>query len=74
MWYEAPEQRLNFIRQRQGEMMADAADDKSGRPQRQVGNRIAGFSGLQIHLGTILIAVGHTLREEDALRHHSVHS
>ena len=74
MWHEDPEQRLSFIRQRQSEFMTDAADDRSGRPQRHAGNRIAGFSGLQIHLGGLLIAVGRTLREEDALRHHSVHS
>jgi hypothetical protein len=54
--------------------MTDAADEKSSRARRRVRDRIAGFSGLQIHVGTILIAVGRTLCEEDALRHHSVHS
>ena len=74
MWHESPEQRLMLIRQRQCELMTDAADEKSSRARRRVRDRIAGFSGLQIHVGTILIAVGRTLCEEDALRHHSVHS
>jgi hypothetical protein len=64
MWREMPEQRLTYVRQRQSELIAEAAADRSGgRPTHSE----HGFTGLHLRLGRLLIVIGRSLYEEDAL-------
>jgi hypothetical protein len=67
-----PEQRLDYIKRRQAELIAQAA---AGRLiARRTAHHDHRFTGLRIRLGGILIMIGRTLCEEDALRHDPAHS
>ncbi len=61
---EMPEQRLAYIKQRHADLMAEAAANRSAAGRRFDTERR--FTGLHVHLGTLLIVIGRTLREEDA--------
>jgi hypothetical protein len=63
---ELTELRLADIKRRQAEFAAEAASIRLvDRRRRDAG---AGFSGLRIRLGSLLIVIGRTLCEEDALK------
>lgn len=67
MWPDMPDQRLDYIKRRQTELMAQAA---AGRLiARGTAHRDHRFTGLRIRFGSLLIMIGRTLCEEDALRH-----
>jgi hypothetical protein len=74
MWHETPEQQLLYIRQQQAAGLRMAATDRSGPERRGKTRHGAGFTGLRIRLGTLLIVVGRTLCDEEALRHDAAHS
>lgn len=65
MWYQPPEQVLLMVRRRQAEVRANALEarhaSRSEGPKRALGR----VSGLQVHLGRLLIVVGRTLREDE---------
>jgi hypothetical protein len=76
MWREMPDQQLEYINQRHAELTAEAASDRfAARPAatRTVhGER--GFTGLHVHLGTLLIVIGRSLRDDEPLRHDAARS
>ena len=56
MWPETPEQRLEYIKERQADLAAEAASNRSaGRRPAEDGRR---FTGLRIQVGRTLIMVG----------------
>jgi hypothetical protein len=60
MWPDSPEQRLMIVKQRQAELRAEAAANRSARrvaPDRS-------FSGLRLHVGSLIIVVGRTLSDD----------
>jgi hypothetical protein len=72
MFREMPERRLMYVKERQADFIAEAAANRSaGRPKGRTECR---FTGLHVHLGTLLIVVGRTLREEDARCPDPIHS
>ena len=71
MWREMPEQQLAYINQRNAELIAEAASSRSAR--RKIVHCESRFTGLHLHLGTLLIVIGHTLGD-DELRHDAAHS
>ncbi|MGA2512716.1 MAG: hypothetical protein ABSG37_03755 [Candidatus Limnocylindrales bacterium] len=72
MFHEIPEQRLVYIKERHADLITEAAAIRSAaRPRGRAERR---FTGLHLHIGRILIVVGRTLREEDALRPDPIHS
>ena len=76
MWHEMPDQQLEYINQRNAELIAEAAsariDHRSSTCETVHGER--GFTGLHLHLGTLMIVIGRSLCEEDVLRHRTAHS
>jgi hypothetical protein len=65
MWPEFPEQRLMIVNQRQAELRAEAAANRSaGRnaPDRS-------FSGLRIRFGSLIIVVGRTFADDKPSPH-----
>ena len=74
MLLETPEMRLLYIKQRQAELMSAAASDRPVPSRQRRQGRNAGFIGLRIRLGSLLIAIGRTLCDEDALRRDAAHS
>jgi hypothetical protein len=71
MWHETPEQRLLYISQQHTDLPTAGADS-AGTSKHNHSH--AGFTGLRIRLGTLLIVVGRTLCEDEALRHDAAHS
>jgi hypothetical protein len=67
MWPDTPEQRLDYIKRRQAELIAEAAASRS--VARRTAHHDHRFTGLRIRFGSLLIMIGRTLCEEDALRH-----
>lgn len=60
MWPDTPEQRLMIANQRQAELRAEAATNRSaGRSAPD-----PTFSGLRIHVGSLIIVVGRTFADE----------
>jgi len=60
MWPDSPEQRLMIVKQRQAELRAEAAANRSARrvaPDRS-------FSGLRLRVGSLIIVVGRTLSDD----------
>jgi hypothetical protein len=56
MWPETPEQRLRYIKQRQSDLAAEAASNRTAdRRPAEDGRR---FTGLRIQIGRTLIMVG----------------
>jgi hypothetical protein len=74
MWHETPEQQLMYINQQHSDSISIAEGSRSFRLRRRAVEAGEGFVGLRIHLGTLLIVIGRTLCEEDALRHNAAHS
>ena len=74
MWHESPEQQLMYINQQHSDSIWMAEGSRTSRLRQRAGEARDGFVGLRIQLGTLFIVVGRTLREEDALRHHTAHS
>ena len=66
MWPDMPDQRLDYIKRRQAEIIAQAAASRSIARRPAHHHR---FVGLRVRLGSALIMVGRTLCEEEALRH-----
>jgi hypothetical protein len=65
MWYQRPpEERQAVVRARQAEMRADASYVRQ-TTQPTESRRVGRVSGLQLHLGRLLIVVGRSLREEE---------
>jgi hypothetical protein len=65
MWPDSPEQRLMIVKQRQAELRAEAAANRSARrvaPDRS-------FSGLRLHVGSLIIVVGRTLSDDNPAPH-----
>jgi len=67
MWPQMPDQQLNYIKRRQAELIAEAAASRSAA--RRTDHHDHRFTGLRIRFGGLLIMIGRTLCEEDALRH-----
>jgi hypothetical protein len=61
MWHDGFEQRMTIVNQRQSELRAEAESNRAIR-RRTVGTDR--FSGLQIHLGSLLIVVGRTFADD----------
>jgi hypothetical protein len=60
MWPDSPDQRLMIVKQRQAELRAEAAANRSAlrfAPDRS-------FSGLRLHVGSLIIVVGRTLSDD----------
>jgi hypothetical protein len=76
MWHEMPDQQLEYINQRNAELIAEAASDRIAHRSstRETVHGERGFTGLHLHLGTLMIVIGRSLCEEDVLRHHTAHS
>jgi hypothetical protein len=72
MLNQFPDQRLEYINRRHSDQMAQAAAERRAGHRTVHGER--SFSGLHIHFGTLMIVIGRSLREEDALRHDAAHS
>jgi hypothetical protein len=72
MWPDMPDQRLDYIKRRQTELIAQAA--ASRLIARRAAHRDHRFTGLRIRFGSLLIMIGRTLCEEDVLRHDPAHS
>lgn len=71
MWSETPEQRLGYMNKRNSDLIAEAASAHlAARPKKARRN----FTGVHLHLGTLLIIVGRTLCEEEILRHNPARS
>ena len=65
MWPDIPEQRLLIVKQRQAELRDEAAANRSARkfaPDRS-------FSGLRLHVGSLIIVVGRTLSDDNPSPH-----
>jgi hypothetical protein len=71
MWHELPEQRLAYIHQRQAELIAEAASNRLA-PRRKAAVR--NFSGIHLQFGDLLIVIGRTLCEDEALRRDAARS
>jgi hypothetical protein len=56
MWLETPEQRLNYIKQRQSDLAAEAIVDRSS--DLRGSDDVRRFTGLRIQFGRVLIMVG----------------
>lgn len=65
MWRDMPEHRLTYIQQRQSGLISEAAANRSAARRTTGGERR--FTGLHLRVGTLLIVIGRTLCEEDAL-------
>ncbi len=65
MWYDNPEQKLGEIKRRQAELAAEAAANRLATRRDRTRSD---FQGLRIRLGSILIVVGRTLCEDEALQ------
>ncbi len=66
MWPDIPEQRLMIVNQRQAELRAEAATRRStgkSAPDRS-------FSGLRIHVGSLILVVGLTSADDKPSPHH----
>ena len=63
---EPTELRLTAIKRRQADLAAEAAASRLVARRRVDAG--AGFSGLRLRLGSVLIVVGRKLCEEDALK------
>jgi hypothetical protein len=65
MWPDIPEQHLMIVNQRQAELRAEAAANRSARrfaPDRS-------FSGLRLHVGSLIIVVGRTFDDDNPSAH-----
>lgn len=65
MWPDISEQRLMIANQRQAELRAEAAAHRSAgkiAPDRS-------FSGLRIHVGSLIIVVGRTFADDKSAAH-----
>jgi hypothetical protein len=65
MWPDIPDQRLMIVKQRQAELRAEAATNRSTRkfaPDRS-------FSGLRIRVGSLIIVVGRTFADDNPSPH-----
>ena len=65
MWYDLPEQRLEYINGRQSQLLSQAAAERSAA--RGTGDAGRRFTGLHLRVGTLLIVIGRTLCEEEVL-------
>jgi hypothetical protein len=72
MWPDMPEQRLDYVKWRQGELISEAA--ASRLIARRTAHRGHNFAGLRIRLGSVLIMIGRTLCGEGAVGHDPAHS
>jgi hypothetical protein len=66
MLYQPPEETLSMVRLRQAEIRKDAAEARRTRRNQSQESPIGRVSGLQLHVGRLLIVVGRTLREEES--------
>ncbi|HEX7490418.1 MAG TPA: hypothetical protein VF337_01800 [Candidatus Limnocylindrales bacterium] len=74
MWHETPQQQLMYINQQHSDSISMADGSRLFRMRRRAVEAGESFVGLRIHLGALLIVVGRTLCDEDALRHNAAHS
>jgi hypothetical protein len=68
--YWDPEVQLQLALRRQAELRCEAHRRPQARSTRLGNHR---FSGLHLHIGTFIVAVGRTLCEEDAPRTRLLH-
>jgi hypothetical protein len=68
MWREMPEHRLLYINQHRCNLIAEAADNRL--VTRRTAQNAAHFTGLRIRLGSLLIAIGRTVCEDEVLEIH----
>jgi hypothetical protein len=64
MWADTPEIRYSLARQRQAELRAQAGVNRICW-NRPVTDRADRFWGLRLHVGSFLLVVGRTLREDE---------
>jgi hypothetical protein len=65
MWHETPEQRLQYVKERQTELVSQAAADRAVARRAKAADH--GFTGLHLRVGTLLIVIGRTLCEDEVL-------
>ena len=63
--YSDPETRLQLALRQQAELRCEAHRRPQARPEPLGHHR---FSGMHVHIGTFIVAVGRTLYDEDAPR------
>jgi hypothetical protein len=71
MWQEMPDQQLNDINLRHATLIEEAASDRFAS-RRQTTEK-AHFTRLRVRVGALLIVVGCSLCEDEALANHSAH-
>jgi hypothetical protein len=71
MWQQMPDQQLIDITHQHAALIGEAASDRLASRRATAHN--AHFTGLRIRLGALLIVVGRSLCEDDALAHHPAH-
>lgn len=64
MWPDSPEQRYNYITQRQAELRAEAAMNRAARAPARRSHEYR-VRGVHFHLGALLIVIGRGLCDED---------
>jgi hypothetical protein len=64
MWREDPEQLLKMVNQREVQLRAEAAANRAARRGARRTPDLNRVSGLQIHLGSVLIVVGRTFCDD----------
>jgi hypothetical protein len=65
MWRETPEQRLTYVKKRQLDLIAETAANR--RPPSRATKAGRRRAALRLRLGALLIVIGRTLCDEDAL-------
>ena len=65
MWYDMPEQRLEYVKGRQSQLRSQAAAERAVAPRAKAADH--GFTCLHLRVGTLLIVIGRTLYEDEVL-------
>ena len=71
MWQQMPDQQLTDINLRHASHIEEAASDRFAS-RKQTPDR-AHFTGLRVRVGVLLIVVGRSLCEDEALANHPAH-
>jgi hypothetical protein len=71
MWQQMPDQQLTDINLRHANLIQEAASDRIASGKHTTDR--AHFTGLRVRVGALLIVVGRSLCEDEALANHPAH-